>query len=103
MLCRSRWGGLEQEGFGIVFAEALACGTPVISCPRGAVPEIVEQGVHGFLIRTVEEGARAVVRLGNLDRGACRRRVEERFTADIITRKYLALYGELIRQRQGAH
>ena len=92
-----------EEPFGIVFAEALACGTPVISCPRGAVPEIVEQGVHGFLIRTVEEGARAVVRLGNLDRGACRRRVEERFTADIITRKYLALYGELTRQRQGAH
>jgi glycosyltransferase involved in cell wall biosynthesis len=91
-----------EEPFGIVFAEALACGTPVISCPRGAVPEIVEEGVHGFLIRTVDEGARAVSRLGSLERGACRRRVEELFTAGIVARKYLALYAELTRQRQGA-
>ncbi len=90
-----------EEPFGIVFAESLACGTPVISCPRGALPEIVEDGKHGFLIRTVEEGSSAVARLGGLDRAGCRRRVEERFTVEKVTRNYLALYEELTHQTQG--
>ena len=53
-----------DEPFGIVFAEALACGTPVISCPRGSLPEIVRQGVDGFLIKSIDEGCEAVAKLG---------------------------------------
>ncbi len=73
-----------DEPFGIVFAEALACGTPVISCPRGALPEIVRPGVDGFLIKSIEEGCEAVERVGALDRAECRRRAEDHFSADAV-------------------
>lgn len=85
-----------NEPFGIVFAEALACGTPVISSPRGALPEIVEQGRHGFLVDSVAEGIAAVVRLQDLDRKACRTRVETHFSVDVIATKFLKLYRRLI-------
>lgn len=81
-----------NEPFGIVFAEALACGTPVISCPRGALPEIVRQGIEGFLINSVEEGCDAVARIGTIDRAACRRRAEQEFTPDVVVSRYLELY-----------
>jgi glycosyltransferase involved in cell wall biosynthesis len=81
-----------EEPFGIVFAESLACGTPVISSPRGSLPEIVENGVHGFLVRNVEEGVAAVGRLGEISRAACRQRAETHFSADAIVSKYEELY-----------
>jgi glycosyltransferase involved in cell wall biosynthesis len=83
-----------DEPFGIVFTEALACGTPVISTARGALPEIVEHGVHGFHIKTLEDGVAAVAGLNNLDRAACRRRVEDKFTVAVVADHYLALYAE---------
>lgn len=85
-----------DEPFGIVFAEALACGTPVLTCARGATPEIVEEGRTGFFLRTVEEGVAAVRRLGELDRAACRRAAASRFSAQVSGDAYLALYEELI-------
>lgn len=85
-----------DEPFGIVFAEALACGTPVISCPRGAVPEIVTDGVHGFHIHSIQEGVAAVQRLPEISRAACRRRVEEAFTLSSVTDRYEALYLEML-------
>lgn len=84
-----------NEPFGIVFAEALACGTPVVSCPRGALPEIVRPGVDGFLIRSIEEGCEAVERVGVLDRAECRRRAEEHFSADAVVARYLDLYAKV--------
>jgi glycosyltransferase involved in cell wall biosynthesis len=90
-----------NEPFGIVFAESLACGTPVISCPRGALPEIVEHGRHGFLVNSVQEGIAAVGRLGEIDRSACRRRVESCFTAEVIAGKFLDLYRRLAESRSG--
>jgi glycosyltransferase involved in cell wall biosynthesis len=89
-----------NEPFGIVFAESLACGTPVIACPRGALPEIVEEGRHGFLIRSVEEGVAAVARLGEIDRAECRARVEERFSAEVVAGQFLDLYGRLAASRR---
>lgn len=85
-----------DEPFGIVFAEALACGTPVLTCARGATPEIVEEGRTGFFLQTVEEGVAAVRRLGELDRAECRRAAEGRFSAQACSNAYLALYEELI-------
>jgi len=85
-----------NEPFGIVFAEALACGTPVISCPHGALPEIVRQGENGFLVNSVEEGVAAVARLAEINRSACRRIVEERFSRRAAADAYLAVYRELI-------
>jgi len=81
-----------EEPFGIVFAEALSCGTPVISCPRGALPEIIRDGKEGFLVNTVDEGVAAIGRLSQIDRGACRRRAEESFSADVMVENYLRLY-----------
>ncbi len=83
-----------DEPFGIVFTEALACGTPVISTARGALPEIVEHGVHGFHIKSLEDGVAAVAGLNDLDRAACRRRVEDKFTVAVVADHYLALYAE---------
>lgn len=81
-----------DEPFGIVFAEALACGTPVIATARGALPEIVEHGRHGFLVDGVEDGARAIARLGDIDRRECRRRAEALFSLDVVGRQYMELY-----------
>jgi glycosyltransferase involved in cell wall biosynthesis len=81
-----------EEPFGIVFVEALACGTPIISCPRGGLPEIVRPGVDGFLINSVEEACAAVAGLEKIDRVKCRQRVEQHFSVPVITAKYERLY-----------
>jgi glycosyltransferase involved in cell wall biosynthesis len=85
-----------DEPFGIVFAESLACGTPVISCPRGSLPEIVRQGVDGFLIRSIDEGCKAVAKLHTIDRAECRRRAEREYAPDVIAERYLDLYRRAI-------
>jgi len=92
MVVPIRW----NEPFGIVFAESLACGTPVISCPTGALPEIVRPGIEGFLIESVEEGCAAVARLGSIDRAACRRRAVEHFSAESVVARYVDLYTRLV-------
>lgn len=84
-----------DEPFGIVFAEALACGTPVISCPRGALPEIVRDGVDGFLVGDVEAACAAVRMLDRIDRRQCRERAEDSFSIDAVVPRYEALYGAL--------
>ena len=81
-----------DEPFGIVFAEALACGTPVISCPRGALPEIVRDGIEGFHVRDADEACRAVRDIERIDRGQCRRRAEEAFSTPVVATRYEALY-----------
>jgi glycosyltransferase involved in cell wall biosynthesis len=81
-----------NEPFGIVFAEALACGTPVISCPRGSLPEIVRQGVDGFLIKSIEEGCEAVGKLGAIDRASCRHRAEQEYAPEVVVSRYYELY-----------
>ncbi|HKP12575.1 MAG TPA: glycosyltransferase [Blastocatellia bacterium] len=81
-----------DEPFGIVFAEALACGTPVISCPRGALPEIVRHGAEGFLINNLDEACAAVEKLSDIDRRDCRRRAEQCFAAPVIVDRYEHLY-----------
>jgi len=84
-----------DEPFGIVFAEALACGTPVVSCPRGALPEIVRPGIDGFLVNSIEEGCDAVERVGALDRVECRRRAVEHFSADAVVKRYIGIYSKM--------
>ena len=87
-----------NEPFGIVFIEALACGTPVISCPLGALPEIVRDGTDGFLINSIEEGCLAAEKLSSLDRAQCRERAETNFSGSVIARQYLTLYQRLANQ-----
>ena len=85
-----------DEPFGIVFAEALAAGTPVITCRRGATPEIIDDGVTGFFVGGAADGAAAVGRLGGISRAACRRAAQERFSVDTCAGQYLRLYSEMM-------
>jgi glycosyltransferase involved in cell wall biosynthesis len=89
-----------NEPFGIVFAESLACGTPVISRPRGALPEIVRQGIDGFLVNSVEEACDAVEKIIHIDRSSCRKRAEDCFSASVIATQYEHLYRERIARQQ---
>ncbi|MGU3537971.1 glycosyltransferase family 4 protein [Methylobacterium sp. A54F] len=84
------------EPFGLVMIEAMACGTPVIAWNRGSVPEIVEDGVTGFVVASEAEAVAALARIGGLDRARVRRRFEERFTAERMAQDYLALYERLL-------
>jgi glycosyltransferase involved in cell wall biosynthesis len=81
------------EPFGLVMIEAMACGTPVIAYACGSVPEVVEDGLTGFIVRNEDEAVDAVSRLPTLDRAAIRRRFEERFSATAMAQRYLAIYG----------
>jgi glycosyltransferase involved in cell wall biosynthesis len=93
-----------DEPFGIVFAEALACGTPVITCRRGAAPEIVRDGIDGFLIQNADDGSRAVEKLGVIDRHRCRERAEQAFSVAVVVPQYEALYGAMVqRAEQKSH
>lgn len=85
-----------EEPFGIVMAEALACGTPVIAFKRGSVTDIVRDGVNGFACGSVEEAAGAVGRLDAIDRRVVRRDCEARFASPVIVRQYESLYEEMI-------
>ena len=88
------------EPFGLVLIEAMACGTPVIAFNRGSVPEIVEDGLTGFVVERKEEAVAATDQLSRLSRGAIRRRFEERFTARRMAREYLAVYRGLMDKRR---
>jgi glycosyltransferase involved in cell wall biosynthesis len=81
-----------DEPFGLVFIEALACGTPVLSRPLGSLPEIVKDGVHGFLRSTDEELAEACAELDRIDRRACRERALARFSVRAMTDAYENAY-----------
>jgi glycosyltransferase involved in cell wall biosynthesis len=86
---------LWDEPFGIVMAEAMACGTPVLGLRRGAVPEVVEHAVTGFVADTVDELVTFVDRLGELDRAAARTRVERFYSDEAVTEGYLKVYANM--------
>ena len=92
---------LWEEPFGIVMAEAMACGTPVLGFARGAVPEVVEHGVTGFVTNSIDGLVSAVGRLSEIDRTACRARVERLFSDAAVIEGYLAVYAEMIACRTG--
>lgn len=84
------------EPFGLVMAEALASGTPVLASPQGAAPEIVEQGRTGFLCASDDEMVRAVARLADINRGACRCAAEQRFSLQRMALDYIRLYRRIL-------
>ena len=92
LLVPIRW----DEPFGIVVAEALACGTPVIAFRRGAMPELIQDGVNGFLVSTEEEMADAVTNLHSVSRRACRDDAEARFSVDMMTDRYLQVINSVL-------
>lgn len=86
-----------DEPFGLSVVEAMACGTPVIAYNRGSMPELIDHGVTGFLVDTFDEAVTAIGRAGELDRAACRRSVEQRFSVDRMADDYVRLYERLAR------
>jgi glycosyltransferase involved in cell wall biosynthesis len=84
------------EPFGLVMIEAMACGTPVIAFNRGAVPEIVEEGLTGFIVEDEAEAVAAVDKISRLSRKKIRERFERRFTARRMAEDYLAVYRNLM-------
>jgi len=85
------------EPFGLAMIEAMSCGTPVIAWPHGSVPEIVEHGVTGYIVSSIEEALAALHDAGKLDRAQVRRRFEERFSAARMAQDYLRVYRGLAR------
>jgi glycosyltransferase involved in cell wall biosynthesis len=83
------------EPFGLVMIEALACGTPVIAYRCGSVPEIIDEGTTGFIVRDLDDAVEAAERVAELDRRNCRHVFEQRFTATRMAQDYLAVYDRL--------
>jgi glycosyltransferase involved in cell wall biosynthesis len=95
-----------REPFGLSVVEAMACGTPVIAFNKGSMPELIRDGVDGFLVENVDEAIDALGRIDRIDRAEPRRAVETRFTADRMAADYIAVYEEILarkgRARSGA-
>ena len=85
-----------EEPFGLSVIESMACGTPVIAYRRGSMPELIVDGVTGFLVDTFDQALAAIERAGEIDRAACRQHVERHFTVDRMADRYLELYRQLL-------
>ncbi|WP_242631956.1 glycosyltransferase family 4 protein [Rubripirellula amarantea] len=85
-----------DEPFGLSVIEAMACGTPVIASRRGSMPELIEHGVTGFLVDSMEEAEEAIERIDEIDRSAVRRAVEKRFSIDRMAEAYLTAYRHIL-------
>jgi glycosyltransferase involved in cell wall biosynthesis len=86
------------EPFGLVMIEAMACGTPVLAFRRGSVSEIIDQGVTGAIVDTMDEAVRMLPRVMELDRRAVRRRFEQRFSSGLMAADYVAVYRSLLKR-----
>ena len=88
------------EPFGLVMIESMACGTPVIAMRRGSVPEVMQDGVSGFIVDNLDEAIAAAKRVDTIDRAKVRAYFEKRFTSRRMAEDYLELYQGLIDARQ---
>jgi glycosyltransferase involved in cell wall biosynthesis len=84
------------EPFGLVMIEAFACGTPVIAYRNGSIPEIMEEGITGFVVTNQDDAVRAAQRVESIDRTRCREAFERRFTAAHMTESYLRAYRRVV-------
>jgi glycosyltransferase involved in cell wall biosynthesis len=91
------------EPFGLVMIEAMACGTPVIAFRSGSVPEVIDEGVTGFIVDSEDEAVQAIGRLGNIDRRQVRVHFEHRFTAKSMAEEYLRHYGMLAARKKSSN
>jgi glycosyltransferase involved in cell wall biosynthesis len=91
LLMPSRW----EEPFGLVAIEAMACGTPVVALARGALPELIEPGLTGYLSRNEERLADSVARAVQLDRAAISARAAARFDMSVVAELYSQLYTQV--------
>lgn len=85
-----------HESFGLTNIEAMAVGTPVIALNSGAIPEVVQDGLTGYVCTSIDEMVAAVSKIPDIERAVCRAHVEQNFTAKTMTKQYLAIYNQLI-------
>ncbi len=90
-----------DEPFGLAVIESMACGTPVIAFERGSMPELIENGKNGFLVGDVDEAVKAVARIQEIDRAACRRHVERHFTVGRMVDEYIQVYERMLDEKKG--
>jgi glycosyltransferase involved in cell wall biosynthesis len=90
------------EPFGLVMIEAMACGTPTVAYPFGSVPEIVADGVCGFLVRDIEQAVAAVKRISDISRTGCRKHFELNFSDERMTASYLKIYQQLVHPKSAS-
>lgn len=90
-----------EEPFGLVMVEAMACGTPVIAFDRGSVREVIEDGVTGYIVKTVDEMVEAMKNVDKLDRKKCRQWAEERFGLKRMVEGYEGLFQRLLKNPKG--
>jgi glycosyltransferase involved in cell wall biosynthesis len=88
-----------SEPFGMVMIEAMSCGTPVIAFNNGSVPEIIDEGVTGFIVESIPQAVESVGKLGELSRTNIRSVFEKRFTAARMAREYVNIYETIIRRK----
>jgi glycosyltransferase involved in cell wall biosynthesis len=91
------------EPFGLTMIESMACGTPTIAFRCGSVPEVITNGVSGFIVESMEDAVDAVKRAGSIDRAACRDEFVKRFSAPIMAKQYVKLYEMSIAAKNAAH
>jgi len=85
-----------EESFGMVLAEAMACGTPVITFNKGAIPEVVKNKETGFVVNSLEEAIKALSEIDSISPEKCRKRVEDLFDSKRMAKNYLSLYKKII-------
>jgi len=87
------------EPFGLVMIEAMACGTPVIAYDSGSVPEVMEDGVTGFIVKDLDAAVKAVSQIRDVSRAGCRETFDRRFTASRMASDYVNAYKQLIQSK----
>lgn len=99
VLCPIQW----DEPFGLVFTEAMACGTPVLVMNRGSVHEVILNKKTGFICRDTDEMIRRLSKIETIDRKSCRDHVVKKFTSKMMTERYLKTYEKIIRQAKASN
>jgi glycosyltransferase involved in cell wall biosynthesis len=87
-----------REPFGLIMIEAMACGTPVIAYPNGAVPEVIKNGETGFIVKNINEMIKAMIKIELIDRKKCRERVEKFFTDEKMVEKYEKICYQILKK-----
>ncbi|MHC1758167.1 MAG: glycosyltransferase family 4 protein [Negativicutes bacterium] len=85
-----------NEPFGLSIVEAMACGTPVLTFNRGSMPEIIQDGINGFIVNSIEEMADKIKEVRNISREACRQTVESQFSQEKMVKEYIEVYKEIL-------
>ncbi len=87
-----------NEPFGLSIVESMACGTPVLAFNKGSMPEIIQDGMNGFIVSDVEEMAEKIKDVRNISREVCRKTVECKFTQEKMVKQYIEVYKEILKK-----